>query len=223
MFATTIPLLTKFSAPDQAGVFRGLASTFGGEPDDYGDIVEHGAFAKSLADHTSAGTKPALLFGHDMSQPIGTWLHLSETREGLEVIGKLTLDVAKAREAHALMKDGALALSIGYRVRPGGSEIDKRGVQVLKELDLMEVSAVALPANRNARITQVKGVFNSPQEFERAVRDGLGLSARQAKRLCAGGWSAMVRDEPAASTEPELLAIAKQLQSITHNLKRQTS
>lgn len=220
MHSTLSPFLTKFRTDGlEPGEFVGLASTFGGEPDSYGDIVVHGAFSKSLATHKAKGTRPALLWGHDMLTPIGTWLDVKETSVGLEVRGRLTLEVAKAKEAHALMRDEALALSIGYRVNPNGSHF-KDGIQYLKDVELLEVSTVAVPANTNARITQVKSLHNSPQDFERTVRDVLGLSARQAKRLCAGGWSAMVRDEPSVMTEPNLLAIAEQLQSITKSLRQ---
>jgi HK97 family phage prohead protease len=185
-----------------AGVFRGLASTFGGPPDHHGHIVDAGAFSKSLAVHAARGTRPALLWSHDQDQPIGTWLDLQETDEGLEAVGKLNLEVAKAREVYALMKDGALALSIGFLIHPGGSKHAADG-RHLTELELIEISPVALPANTNARVTQVKGEFHTPNQLERAVRDALGLSARQAKRLIAGGWPAMVRDEPTEDENTE--------------------
>ncbi|SFN05069.1 HK97 family phage prohead protease [Dokdonella immobilis] len=219
MHATLSALRTKLTTTDStAGTFRGLASTFGGEPDDFGDVVLRGAFAASLAAHKAKGTRPAMLWHHRLEDPIGVWTSLRETAEGLEVEGRLNLDVARGREAHALMLDDALALSIGYRVMPNGSMVE-RGIQYLQQVDLLEVSAVSIPANSNARITEVKGILGSPGEFEHAVRDALGLSARQAKRLCAGGWSAMVRDEPAERTDSDLVAIASQIRAITKSLR----
>lgn len=222
MHATTLrPYHTKFTAPESTGVFLGLASTFGGEPDAYGDVVTPGAFAKTIEDHKARGTKPAMLWSHTQHEPIGTWLDMRETDQGLEVVGSLAMEVAKAREAHALMKQGALALSMGYRIEPGGWHRDAKGIRHLDQVDLIEVSPVALPANRNARITQVKSACReSPRDFELAVREALGLSAREAKRLCANGWSAMVRDEPATADEATLQAIAAQLKSITQKLRQ---
>src|SRR5690554_4588516 len=112
----TAPIQVKFAATEQSGEFQGYASTFGGEPDSYGDVVAPGAFSKSLSRHAQHGTKPALLWGHDQSAPIGVWTGLKETDSGLLASGRLTLDVPQAKAAHALMRDGALSLSIGYSI-----------------------------------------------------------------------------------------------------------
>src|SRR5690606_29053787 len=153
-------------------------------------IIAPGAFTKSLHKHAANGTRPALLWQHDQRDPIGVWTDLKETELGLLATGRLTLDVPNAKSAHDLMRDGALSLSIGYYVPKGGAEIQHRA-RLLKEIDLHEISAVALPANPQARITRVKS-FNADdpniREFEAAARDALGLSAREVKRLLSGGW-----------------------------------
>lgn len=215
----TSPLQLKFKATDQPGEFTGLASTFGGEPDSYGDVIAPGAFTKSLAHHKANGTRPALLWQHDQTAPIGVWNSLEETDAGLLATGRLTLDVPQAKSAHALMRDGALSLSIGYSIANGGAEI-VNGARLLKEIQLHEISAVAMPANHHARITSVKAFDpDAPniREFEAAARDALGLSAREVKRLLSGGWSALIRDEQADSVE--LAAIAAKLQKITRALR----
>lgn len=216
----TAPVQFKFAAADEAGSFTGFASTYGGEPDAHGDLIAPGAYTKTLARHAAAGTRPALLWQHDQTNPVGVWMRFEDTTEGLIAHGKLTMDVPQAKAAHALMKDGALALSIGYIIPKGGAEI-VNGARLLKELELHEVSLVAMPANTNARITTVKSFDPSnpnPRDFERAAREALGLSAREAKRLMAGGWSGLVRDEqPDDSTE--LAAIAAKLQRITASLQ----
>lgn len=214
------PIQLKFASDDSVGSFSGYASTFGGEPDLHGDIVAPGAFTKSLARHAAAGTRPALLWQHDQSNPIGAWTSFQEDANGLLSSGRLTMEVPQAKSAHALAKDGALALSIGYNVPAGGAEL-VNGARLLKEIDLVEVSLVGIAANPNSRIVSVKSAYDpntpNPREFERAVRDALGLSAREAKRFMAGGWSELVRDEqPDDSTE--LAQIAAKLQRITSSL-----
>ncbi|CJK78788.1 prophage LambdaSa2%2C protease [Streptococcus pneumoniae] len=216
------PIQFKFSAGDEAGTFSGIASPYGGEPDAHGDLIAPGAYTKTLAQHEAKGTRPALLWQHDQSNPVGVWLKFEDTPEGLLAHGKLTTDVPQAKAAHALMRDGALALSIGYMIPAGGAEI-KNGARLLKQIDLVEVSLVALPANTSARITSVKSfdpVNPNPRDFERSVRDALGLSAREAKRLMAGGWNGLVRDEQ-PDDSAELAAIAAKLQSITQALQGQ--
>lgn len=216
----TAPIQFKFAANDQIGSFSGIASPYGGTPDAHGDLIAPGAYTKTLASHKAAGTRPALLWQHDQTNPVGVWLNFEDTPEGLLAHGRLTTDVPQAKAAHALMKDGALALSIGYRIPLGGAEL-QGGARLLKEIDLIEVSLVALPANSAARITSVKSfdpTDPNPRDFERAARDALGLSAREAKRLMAGGWSSLVRDEQ-ADDSTELAEIAAKLQRITTTLQ----
>jgi HK97 family phage prohead protease len=182
---------------EASGTFRGYASTFNGPQDSYGDVIAPGAFSASLATHKAAGSLPAMLWHHDPSEPIGRFLELREDRAGLAVTGKLTLGTRRGAEAHALMKDDALGLSIGFRIASGGSTFDA-GRRVLKAVDLVEISAVSLPANPAARVTSVKsGMPERPgsiRDLEAALRD-LGYSNREAKRLAAGGWRALAHDD----------------------------
>ncbi len=69
-----VPLEAKASP---AGVFEGLASVWG-EVDAYGDLVEPGAFARSLREHSEAATSPLLLWSHDTARPIGRWTEIRE-------------------------------------------------------------------------------------------------------------------------------------------------
>ena len=218
----TTPLEVKYLPDDAAtGSFTGLASAFRDRPDHHGDIVVPGAFKRTLAQHSLEGTRPAMLWSHDQSKPIGAWQRFKETSEGLEVTGQLALDVPEAKSAHGLMQQGALALSIGYRIAKGGAEIRASdGVRLLKDVDLFEVSLVAMPSDNQARITAAKGLdidIENPREFERAARDALGLSSREAKRLMSEGYKGLVRDERDSSEE--LAAIAAKLQRINNEMR----
>lgn len=149
------------------GTFEGYGSVFG-NADSYGEIVEPGAFAKSLAKHAKEKTSPLMLWQHNWENPIGVWDHLEEDRKGLFGKGRLLLGVQKADEAYILAKNGAVrGLSIGYRevrAEPDGNN------RKLIELDLMEISPVSFPANRRATITAVKS--ERMDEFARRLRDG---------------------------------------------------
>jgi uncharacterized protein len=131
------------------GSFEGLLSVYN-VVDLGGDLVEPGAFTKTIAER---GSSIPLLWQHDPKQPIGT-LSVEDTPEALKVRGQLVLEVERAREAHALMKAGVVkGLSIGYdTIR---SVMDK-GVRRLKELRLWEGSAVTFPMCEPAQITSVK-------------------------------------------------------------------
>lgn len=189
-------LETRFSSfGEAAGTFEGYAATFNEPVDDFLDIIAPGAFSESLAQHRANGTMPALLWSHMTAEPIGKWLSIAEDRHGLAVEGQLTA-TQRGTEAHALMKHGALALSIGFRINPDGASY-QGSIRTLKNLDLVEISTVAIPANRAARILNVKGGgrhLANIRELETLLRDA-GLSKVAARRLSMGGWPALSRDD----------------------------
>lgn len=214
------PTLLKSAQIAPTGIFKGLASTFNGPIDSYGDIILQGAFGESLRKHASENTTPALLWAHDASEPIGVWTKLIETSEGLEVEGKLTLETQRGADAFALMKDGALALSIGFRIPLGGSKYENGGVRTISKIDLWEISAVAMPANPSARITSVKSAIRPAniRELEEALRE-LGFSNREAKSVASKGWNA-IHNETTDNSD-ELAALLKAA-SQHHQMKAST-
>lgn len=128
------------------GTFEGVLSTYG-NIDLVGDIVEAGAFAKSLAEQ---GSTRQLLRDHDWSRIIGTF-DVTDSTDALRIKGRICLDTADGRETWALMKFGALdGLSIGYYASK--YHYDQDGIRHLDELDLREGSVVGDPANPLARI-----------------------------------------------------------------------
>jgi HK97 family phage prohead protease len=173
------------------GTIEGMASLFGGEPDSYGDIIARNAFSASLAQHRAEKTLPLMLWSHDPASPIGRWLEVVEDSKGLAVRGQLNLETERGREAHAHLKAGDVSgLSIGYAVPPGGRVMNDDGTSTLTEITLMEVSVVAMPAARRARVTGVKNV-TSMADVERILRDS-GLPRGAAVKLAAGGWPALL-------------------------------
>ena len=88
-------------------VIEGYASVFG-LPDQGGDIVESGAYERSLAAMATSGRAVKLLWQHDPAQPIGIWDEVREETKGLYVKGRLLTDVARAREAACLIAAGAM-------------------------------------------------------------------------------------------------------------------
>jgi HK97 family phage prohead protease len=142
--------LTELKAASSGWEVAGYASTFGGQPDSYGDIVAKGAFADSLL------TRPnvRLLWQHDMAEPIGKVISLKEDEKGL--LGHWSLvptDIGT--KAHQLLTAGLVdSLSIGFLTKD--AEYNNDGTRVLKAVDLFEVSLVTVPANTNAIVTSFK-------------------------------------------------------------------
>lgn len=187
------------------GTFSGYASLFGAE--DLGrDVVERGAFAQSLLRRGAAGVR--MLFQHDPAEPIGTWEDIREDARGLFVRGRLALGVARAREVHALMKQGALdGLSIGFRtVRASNSA--KGGLRRILEADLWEISVVTFPMLPGARIAQVKSGQPTLRQIERLLMRDAGLTRADARALTRRGYGGLTRGRDAADKTGARLADA---------------
>lgn len=137
---------------DSSGRFAGYASVFD-VLDSQKDIILRGAFAETLKGRVG---EIKMLWQHQQDEPIGVFERMFEDTRGLYVEGKLLLDVARAREAYALLQEKAIGgLSIGYS--PIKYRLhEKTGVRMLSQVELWEVSLVTFPANEAAKITVVK-------------------------------------------------------------------
>ncbi|MDX6913342.1 phage major capsid protein [Hafnia paralvei] len=145
-------LMTVKSVNEDERVITGIAST--PSPDRDGDILEPGGAAFR--------SDTPFLWQHDRSQPIGTCTP-KMVKEGLQITAKLvkpTPDMpsqlaARLDEAWASIKAGLVrGLSIGFRPIEY-SFLDEGGIRFLS-WDLLEVSAVTIPANAECSIQTVK-------------------------------------------------------------------
>jgi len=202
------PLDLKAVAAD--GVFAGYASLF--DKEDLGrDVVAPGAFRDSLRERGPAGIK--MLFQHKPDEPIGVWEQLAEDARGLFARGRLTLEVARAREVLALMRAGAVdGLSIGFRAVKGRRDA-RTGVRRLEKIDLWEISIVTFPLLPEARVARVKAwpfAQHPPteREFERWLTQDAGFSRSEARALIRHGLKGLAMQDAARghATEPALLA-----------------
>jgi HK97 family phage prohead protease len=135
---------------EEKGIFTGYASVFG-VLDSYGDIVDAGAFTKTLKNNNPV----PMLWNHSVDEPIGV-VHLKKDHTGLKAEGHLNLDVPRAQSVRSLMKQGAVkGLSIGYQTVK--EDTDKElNARVLKEIKLWEVSPVVFQACPGALVSDVK-------------------------------------------------------------------
>ena len=136
---------------EEEGTFTGYGSAFRETPDSYGDIVDPGAFKKTIKEGKG---RIVHLFNHNVMEPIGKPDELLEDETGLFVKGRLSLGVQRARETLALMKDGVInQMSIGYETI---KEQTIDGIRHLKEIKLFDVSPVVFAADNEAIILSVK-------------------------------------------------------------------
>lgn len=208
----------KLSSVDDADMtFTGYAAVFG-NVDAYGDVITKGAFAKSLAGYQKSDSLPLMFLNHDAfgSLPIGKWMTMEEDDFGLKVTGQL-LDTTTGRDAYVALKSGAISgLSIGFfpvewtmRSKP---EEPRR---TLKQVELIEVSVVSMPANAKARVQNVKS-FDADEltlrDLESLLRE-LGLSKSQSERVCSQFESKKLI-EASANSARELAALEDRLSKL---------
>tara|TARA_Y100000114_G_scaffold60362_1_gene55374 strand:+ start:1149 stop:2003 length:855 start_codon:yes stop_codon:yes gene_type:complete len=178
----------------EKGMFEGYASVFGNK--DLGnDVVVQGAFRKSI--RAKGARKIKMLFQHDTKEPIGVYTQIKEDGNGLYVKGQLAMNTQKGREVYELMKMGAIdGLSVGYRVDAKGYHYDERGKRrMLKEVDLMEISAVTFPMNPRARVSAVKAEERTIRDWETFLRDAGGLSRTESKVAASAVFKALDQRE----------------------------
>lgn len=169
MTLQTKSLSFKAESLQDDGTFSGYCSVFDIK-DSYGDVVKKGAFIGSLNDWQAKGKMPPILWQHSRSEVIGVWTKLYEDDKGLFGEGKLLIDdVAKAKEAYALIKNGAIdGLSIGYRTQKWAWNDDN--VLELLEIDLKEVSIVTFPANEDSTVSNVKAEAIKAKDAQNALK-----------------------------------------------------
>ena len=190
------------------GMFSGYASIFGNK--DLGnDVVVQGAFQKSI--RAKGARKIKMLFQHDTKEPIGVYTKVREDAQGLYVEGKLAMQTQKGREVYELMKMGAIdGLSVGYRVDAKGYSYDDRGKKrYLKQVDLMEISAVTFPMNPKARVNAVKAEERTVRDWETFLRDEGGLSRSESKVAASAVTKALDQREVGDEQSEVMKSIAK--------------
>lgn len=156
-------IMTVKAVDEDKRIITGIAST--PSPDRDGDIME--------PDGAKFGSENPFLWQHDRSQPIGN-CSAKKVKEGLQITAQLvkpTPDmpsqlVARLEEAWASIKSGLVkGLSIGFKPIKY-AYLDSGGIQFL-EWELLEVSAVTIPANSECSIQTVKS-------FDRQLLAALG-------------------------------------------------
>lgn len=198
---------------EDTGIFTGYGSVFG-NVDSYKEIVAPGAFAESLSAWKDSGRLPPVLWQHRSGEPIGPYLDMREDTHGLMVKGHLLVDdVARAKEARALMKAKAVnGLSIGFVTRE--DSYDKlTGIRTLKKIDLWEVSIVTFPANPAAQVNTVKSAIDALEtlsDCERFLRDAGSLSRAQSTAVIG-----RIKALSGQSESDELAEFRQALQSLS--------
>jgi HK97 family phage prohead protease len=141
--------LAELRAEDE-GIFEGYIVTWN-SVDSYNSTFQRGAFKKTLEERRD---KIKVLYNHEKGTVIGVPEEIREDETGVWVRGKLITTVQKAADTYELMKAGAInTLSFGFQAVKQRFE---RGIRVITEVRLMEISPVVFEANETAKIMNVR-------------------------------------------------------------------
>lgn len=159
----------------------GYFSTFGFK-DSYGDVIQPGAFVKTVAQRGPAGTNRIWhLDQHDPYRRLAKPGVLKEDETGLYFESTLP-DTALARDILVLYQEGHITEhSIGYDVVVGEWNSDEK-IYYLKEVRLWEGSCVTWGANEHTPTLGVKSLDDAPGAIER-----LAARMKSAERLLHRG------------------------------------
>lgn len=184
------------------GSFEGLLSPYG-NVDGGGDIVERGAYTKTLQDH--GATRP-MLWQHKSDVPVGE-LTLEDRPDGLWCKGQLLMSLPEAQKAYLLVKARIVkGLSIGFEAI---KDSVVNGVRHLNEIRLYEGSVVTFPMNEMALITSVKGKgkrenkddFNEELNEIQLQDAGYQMRSALSSALSSLFWSGLKKDEIVTASE----------------------
>lgn len=139
---------------ESTGMLRieGLAST--PNMDRMHEVVETGAFKSTMKQFMA---NPQMLYMHNTKEPVGYWDSYEIRDEGLWMSGVVGHDFHPADRARRQIEQDVLrALSVGFREIDGkvktvkDSDGNAHEVYHITDLELLEVSLVSVPANREA-------------------------------------------------------------------------
>jgi HK97 family phage prohead protease len=168
--------------------------------------------------------RPILMRWNHHGPVIGKWLEIKEDESGLYVEGELTLGHSVADDVYASMKHGAVSgLSIGYFPKKYTDVEDDDGKlrRELKEIELVEISIVEMPADISAQIADVKSAdvdaVASLKDAEKILRDA-GLSKAVSTALVSRIKS-LARSEYAAELKSSQ-DLANYIKKLTANITK---
>jgi len=180
------------------------------------DIIRKGAFAKSIQERgpgSQGNRKIAFLRYHDWQHPIGKFVHLEETNEGL---------VAEAELGRSPLADAALLdyqdelineHSIGFNYIEDKTQFVERGEASyweIKEVQLWEISAVTFGANsltptlevsKGNHLEVIEKVNKKMTSLISALKNGKGTDERlfeieMALKVCQQQYNSLLSIEP---------------------------
>ena len=151
---------------EKEGIVSGYFSAFGNKDSD-GDIIEKGAFNKTVKENGPQSTHPRIkhLLDHNSSKVIGVIQELHEDNKGLFYVSKMG-NHTLGRDVLNMYNDGIITEhSIGFNTIKEESDSQNK-VNRIKEVRLWEGSSLQTwGANPDTPVLGVKGIEKQPYEY----------------------------------------------------------
>lgn len=154
-FIKSVPLPTADGKIDSIYI-EGYANTTA--VDRSGDVIPKVAWEKGLENYLK---NPIILAYHDHDEPIGRMEEHDINDKGLWIKARIS---AAAEDVFNLIKDGVLtAFSVGFIIKDATYDA-ATDLFIIKELELLEVSVVAVPCNQDSTFS-ISKAFDSAEDF----------------------------------------------------------
>lgn len=184
------------------GIVTGYFAAFNSK-DSHGDVIEKGAFSKTVAERGPHGKQLIKwLLDHESNKAIGKLIDLKEDDYGLYYEGKVGRH-SLGKDFMLMVEDGIINQhSFGYSIIK--ETFDKSmNVNRLKELRMYEGSSIQfLGSNPNTPITGIK-----------SIEDALSMCARLEKFI----RNSEASDQTLIKLEKELISLQKALEPLIHS------
>jgi len=134
---------------------EGYASTT--DIDRMGDVIPPSVWERGMENYLK---NPVILAYHDYDDPCGRMIEHKIDNAGLWIKAR----ISAAAEVFNLIRDGVLtAFSVGFRIKDAEYNAAAE-VFLIKEVELIEISVVSIPANQNTLFSLSKA-FENAEEF----------------------------------------------------------
>ena len=155
LFQKSAPLPTSGETIDSIFI-EGYANTT--SVDRSGDVIPKTVWEKGLQNYLK---NPIILAYHDHDEPIGRMTDYKIEDRGLFIKARIS---AAAEDVFNLVKDGVLtAFSVGFIIKDATYD-SITDLFIIKELELLEISVVSVPANQDSTFSLSKS-FESDDDY----------------------------------------------------------
>jgi HK97 family phage prohead protease/HK97 family phage major capsid protein len=170
--AFTTKELSSADEPIDSIYIEGLAST--SDVDRMGDVIPPSVWERGMENYLK---NPIILAYHEHDDPCGRMTDHKITDAGLWIKAR----ISAAAEVFDLVRDGILtAFSVGFRIKDAEYNAAAE-VFLIKEVELIEISVVSVPANQNTLFSLSKA-FKDAEEYKQFKEQFVKMDA-SAKEL----------------------------------------